>query len=1625
VTQDLNTEIKIGADASRVETGVAGAKKALASLGQAADQVGRTGGEGLKKIGAGGEDSARRLDSATKNMVASLQRQIAAAEAGGTANRQYQESIARLRGADVNALKPYLDQLDAARDKAEKAARANAGLEGSMGSLSGAASLARSALTAMVGSITIGAFVGFVRGINDGIDALNDIKDATGSSIENISALEDVAKRTGHSMDSVTSTLVKFNQVLSEAKPGSAQELALKAIGLSAKELRDLDPAEALLKTAQALTEFEDDANKARLVQELFGKSIREVMPFLNDLAEKGKLVATVSTEQADEAAKFNKQLSEMEANAQEAARALVGPMVTSLNTLIAKFKEGREAGRSFWSIQSENYWNWVSDFYGGSDKPAPAPFVPSGPGGGAGRGSVNPALPRPSVGNVPDANALKAAADAAKKAAEERKKELQEQAKLMAELSGLTSSFAEDWNRLTAIYQAGGMSLAQYTKAQADLLAKQPAMKAATDAENKSREEALKIAQAAADARRKEADGITAWIQAQEAAANQALQSINARITSMRDEEEAVSIATTLNISLAEAVERVAIARLQEKQAGFYEGSEGYEALQKEIDARKELATLIAGKATREANEKAAKDAAAEWQRTAEKIEDSITDALLRGFESGKGFAENLRNTLRNMFNTLVLRPIISAVMSPVSMAITGVMNSMGMGAASSMGTSLLGNIGSSALISGLGSSIAGAVGSSLGAIFGTGVGNVALGTTLGLGASSSTAAALAAAQAGGAATGGIASAGSLFSGIGAAMPWIAGIAALASILGGLDDSGTYHTGGAARYSKDDGLSSGQDATDYNIGFGRVEKGADTVSAMGRLARGLAESLDGVATSFGRTAGFEIATAFADDSSKDGAWGAFRISLDGKELLNWENDRQSKWAPREFADGEEGYRQYLEAIAKDTRQVLLDMDLPSWADDLLNDLGETPAMDELTGIIAQINALQSTFDTLGKSLTGFSAYSDEARYALVELSGGLDAFRNNASTYYSNFYSPEEQRANLARQIKESLGKVNVDMPDFTVDNAREQYRKLIEAQDANTEEGRKAIAMLLEMAGAFSQLAQVGDTIKATRGSLQDRLDALQGNDRAILDRQRKAEYDAIVKLDPALAALITQIYELEDAARVAASRGSLQDRLDALQGNDRAILERKRKAEYDALMKLDPALAALVLQIYALEDAAQAAADAEANRVAAIDRAYTNLQAAYARERKLLESQLSSLGDSRAFIEQQQALQQESLALITGVFNLVRSNARDLYGDVQSSAAMQAAQGQAFILQALQAAQSTGYLPDQDQLSEAISAARAGITDGAYATQFQRDRDTLVLAGRLSGLEAISGKQKTAAEMQLEALQAQLDSIDDQTEAINLQIELQEEALDRYQEQIDIANNVYDATLSIADAIAALNAALTGSKQPTGGGAGGSGSGSGGGGAVFGGGGGSKPAQDPARYFRLVYGGTAGVGYEAIRDQSLIDKLDKLSPVYHSFDGTGDLAGLHAAFKSAGGSIPLLSILSGNYESDWVKAFASVGLPAFAGGGMHSGGLRMVGERGWEIEATGPARYWNQQQLGSALAGGGGAVAEELQKLRSEVALLRQQAGKTAESTSALAEQFDRVTGGGNAMRQKAIA
>ncbi len=192
--------------------------------------------------------------------------------------------------------------------------------------------IAKAGLAGFAGALSIDAVREFVLRTTRGIDALNDLSDATGSSVENLSALEDIAKRTGTSFDTVGGALVKLNKTLGDAKTGSDAAAAFKAIGLSVADLKKEDPAEALRKVALALSGFADDSNKARLVQELFGKSIKEVAPLLNDLAAAGQLNATVTTEQAKEAERFNQQLSAMAKNSEDLSRALVGTLLPGLN---------------------------------------------------------------------------------------------------------------------------------------------------------------------------------------------------------------------------------------------------------------------------------------------------------------------------------------------------------------------------------------------------------------------------------------------------------------------------------------------------------------------------------------------------------------------------------------------------------------------------------------------------------------------------------------------------------------------------------------------------------------------------------------------------------------------------------------------------------------------------------------------------------------------------------------------------------------------------------------------------------------------------------------------------------------------------------------------------------------------------------------------------------------------------------------------------------------------------------------------------------------------------------------------------------------------------------------------
>ena len=86
---------------------------------------------------------------------------------------------------------------------------------------------------------------------------------------------------------------------------------------------------------------------------------------------------------------------------------------------------------------------------------------------------------------------------------------------------------------------------------------------------------------------------------------------------------------------------------------------------------------------------------------------------------------------------------------------------------------------------------------------------------------------------------------------------------------------------------------------------------------------------------------------------------------------------------------------------------------------------------------------------------------------------------------------------------------------------------------------------------------------------------------------------------------------------------------------------------------------------------------------------------------------------------------------------------------------------------------------------------------------------------------------------------------------------------------------------------------------------------------------------------------------------------------------------------------------------------------GYPAFASGGLHRGGARIVGERGPELEVTGPARIWSYEQTRRMLSGGGGndQLLVELAALRTEVAQLRAASEATAINTHETKKQLSR--------------
>lgn len=157
------------------------------------------------------------------------------------------------------------------------------------------------------------------------------------------------------------------------------------------------------------------------------------------------------------------------------------------------------------------------------------------------------------------------------------------------------------------------------------------------------------------------------------------------------------------------------------------------------------------------------------------------------------------------------------------------------------------------------------------------------------------------------------------------------------------------------------------------------------------------------------------------------------------------------------------------------------------------------PLTDAITAVlnVSKLDQILSAYGAVFENLRGRSVVATQA---IADLSGGFDQLTANATAYYSNFFSEEEKRQNIAKNISETLSKAGLNISSATVlADTKAQFRALVEQYAAMGDAGQTVYAALLSVAGAF---ASIQVTTTNLTGSVTDLNNALELTNQQILD-------------------------------------------------------------------------------------------------------------------------------------------------------------------------------------------------------------------------------------------------------------------------------------------------------------------------------------------------------------------------------------------------------------------------------------------------------------------------------------------------------------------------------------------
>lgn len=224
----------------------------------------------------------------------------------------------------------------------DKSAQAFESMKARVRELVGAVGGLDGAFKVLAGGLSVSIFAGLIKESIETMDALHRMSIATGVTVETLSAMRTSAKQSETSMESVAKgTQILAKNMLDTAHGTGKAASTFAELGISVLDssghLKSSDSI--MLELAKTLTGMENKTQAVAYAQKLMGKAGAELLPFLQKLAENGLENSKVTTQQAEEAHKFEQALLKMQTASKAWFMHLASELLPTLEKLLDLIK--------------------------------------------------------------------------------------------------------------------------------------------------------------------------------------------------------------------------------------------------------------------------------------------------------------------------------------------------------------------------------------------------------------------------------------------------------------------------------------------------------------------------------------------------------------------------------------------------------------------------------------------------------------------------------------------------------------------------------------------------------------------------------------------------------------------------------------------------------------------------------------------------------------------------------------------------------------------------------------------------------------------------------------------------------------------------------------------------------------------------------------------------------------------------------------------------------------------------------------------------------------------------------------------------------------------------------------